>query len=216
MSAKRKPAAERDGHTEAKILAAARTVFMRGGTAGARMQEIAAAAGVNQALLHYYFRSKDRLAQAVFRDAAGRLFPVVVAVLGSDATIEEKVERFVHLYIDNIRANPFLPGYILSELHHHPDRIGGLSEAAGIDPAQLQRTMMGKLKKQIDSEVRAGRMRRISAEQLVVNLISLSVFPFAAKPLLHVALGIDDPKFEKFLNVRRRELPAFILAGLRP
>ena len=96
MSAKRKPAAERDGHTEAKILAAARTVFMRGGTAGARMQEIAAAAGVNQALLHYYFRSKDRLAQAVFRDAAGRLFPVVVAVVAG-RMVQVAVHQLIHV-----------------------------------------------------------------------------------------------------------------------
>lgn len=216
MGSKRKPAADRDGQTEAKILAAARNVFVREGTAGARMQEIAAEAGVNQALLHYYFRSKDGLAQAVFQDAAARLFPAVLALLASDATIEDKVERFVHLYIDNVRANPFLPGYILAELHHHPDRIDALREAAGIDPVYLQRVAIAGFKKQIDQYVRAGKMRRISPEQFVVNMMSLCVFPFAARPLLNVALGMDKSKFEKFLNVRRRELPAFILAGLRP
>jgi len=152
----------------------------------------------------------------VFRDAAARLFPAVLALLASNATIEEKVERFVHLYIDNVRANPFLPGYILAELHHHPDRIDALREAAGIDPVHLQRVAIAAFKKQIDQYVRAGKMRRISPEQFIVNMMSLCVFPFAARPLLNVALGMDESKFEKFLNVRRRELPAFILAGLRP
>src|SRR4026207_2069133 len=99
---RRKPAPRsRDQDTEQRILAAARTVFLRSGTAGARMQEIAAEAGVNQALLHYYFRSKDRLAEAVFQEAAGRLVPAVLGLLASDSTLEQKVEQVVHLYIDN-------------------------------------------------------------------------------------------------------------------
>src|SRR5918997_7044366 len=100
------PAHDRD--TEERILDAARAVFVRHGTAGARMQEIAQEAGVNQALLHYYFRSKDRLAEAVFRQVAGRLLPTVFEILGSDLSIEEKVERFVSLYIDTLSRSPFL------------------------------------------------------------------------------------------------------------
>src|SRR5512139_1959430 len=84
-----------DRETEQRILDAARTVFVRRGTAGARMQEIAAEAGVNQALLHYYFRSKERLASAVFQQVAARVFPVLLQVLGSDMTLDEKVERVV-------------------------------------------------------------------------------------------------------------------------
>lgn len=216
MSSKRITPRDKDGQTEAKILAAARKVFVREGTAGARMQEIAAEAGVNQALVHYYFRSKDRLAKAVFKEAASRLMPAVISLLGSEATIEEKVERFVHLYIDNVRRSPFLPGYILAELHHHPERIESLRDAAGIDPTVLGNVLVGKLGKQIKARVKEGTMRPISPEQFVVNLLSLSVFPFAARPMLNVALGFDDKKFETFLNARRKELPGFILAGLRP
>src|SRR3712207_6432967 len=108
-SRRQRPAAP-DGDTEQRILDAARAVFVRRGTAGARMQEIAEEAGVNQALLHYYFRSKDRLAEAVFRQVAGRLLPSVLELLGSDAPIEDKVERFVHLYLDAFVRSPFLPG----------------------------------------------------------------------------------------------------------
>src|SRR5688500_20073490 len=79
-----------DRETEQRILDAARAVFVRRGTAGARMQEIAAEAGVNQALLHYYFRSKERLSGAVFQHMAARLFPALIQTLGGDATIEEK------------------------------------------------------------------------------------------------------------------------------
>src|SRR5512138_3043144 len=106
-----KAKARRDGRTEQRILDAARTVFVRRGTAGARMQEIAAEAGVNQALLHYYFRSKERLASAVFQQVATRVFPVLLQVLGSEMTLDEKIERVVSLYIENLTPNPFLPVY---------------------------------------------------------------------------------------------------------
>src|SRR3954468_4682805 len=82
-----------DGDTERKILDAAHRVFLRSGTAGARTQEIAAEAGVNSALLHYYFRSKERLATAVFHRAAGELFPAVARILLSDVSLEDKIRQ---------------------------------------------------------------------------------------------------------------------------
>src|SRR5881296_1122592 len=92
----------RDGDTEHRILDAAHAVFLRRGSAGARMQEIAAEAGVNQALLHYYFRSKDRLSKAAFERAAGQFMPAVIQVLASDADLDTKVARIVELEIDHL------------------------------------------------------------------------------------------------------------------
>src|SRR6478736_10462542 len=94
---KSKPSASRDRDTEQRILDAAHVVFIRRGTAGARMQEIAEEAGVNQALLHYYFRSKERLAQAVFQQLASRLFPALIQTLASDLSLDEKIDRLVGL-----------------------------------------------------------------------------------------------------------------------
>ena len=210
-------AAAHEGDTEQRILDAARAVFVRRGTAGARMQEIAQEAGVNQALLHYYFRSKDRLAEAVFRQVAGRFLPTVLEVLGSDISIDEKVERFVTLYIDNLSRTPFLPGYILSELHHHPERAKQLfAAAAGVHPARFAAPILSKLASQIGARVQAGTMRPIAPQQFAVNLIALCVFPFAARPLLSVAFGLGEDAFTRFLEERRRELPVFFLNALRP
>jgi len=207
----------RDGDTERRILDAARVVFVRRGTAGARMQEIAQEAGVNQALLHYYFRSKDRLAEAVFRQVAGRLLPMVFEILGSDAEIEEKVERMVQLYLDSLARTPFLPGYILSELHHHPERATQLfTVAAGADPARFIAPILRKLGAQIAARVREGTMRPIAPEQLAINLISLCIFPFAARPFIQAAFGLDEPAFGRFIEQRKRELPTFFLNALRP
>lgn len=209
-------AADRDGDTEQRILEAARRVFVRRGTSGARMQEIAAEAGVNPALLHYYFRSKERLAEAVFREAAGRLVPAVLRLLGSDATLEEKIERFVQLYIDTVRQHPFLPGYLLAELHHHPERLTSLKEAMGLPAAEMAEALLQRLGGQLETMAAAGELRPIAPRQFIANLLALVIFPFAARPLLQVALSLDEAAFDRFLDERRAELPGFILNALRP
>ena len=208
---------DHDSETERRILQAARAVFVRRGTAGARMQEIAEEAGVNQALLHYYFRSKDGLAREVFREVAGRMVPSIVGVLGSSASIEQKVEQFVHLYIDTLRVHPFIPGYILAELHFHPERITALAaDIAGAHPASVMQAFLRRLRAQLDERVAIGTMRPIAPEQFLVNLIALCVFPFAARPLLRTVFAMDDAEFGRFLDERRAELPGFILNALRP
>jgi AcrR family transcriptional regulator len=207
----------RDGDTEQRILEAAHRVFVRGGTAGARTQEIAAEAGVNSALLHYYFRSKERLAAAVFRRAAGELFPAVTRVLVSDLPLDQKVREVIAIELDRLSRTPYLPAYIISELAYHPERIRELLAAlTGEQPGALGQTVLTTIRAQIRAEVRAGRLRPIGAEQFLVNLLSLCIFPFAAQPMLAALLGLDGDSFARFIRDRRRELPEFFMKALRP
>jgi AcrR family transcriptional regulator len=207
----------KDSDTENRILDAARTVFIRRGTSGARMQEIAEEAGVNQALLHYYFRSKERLSEAVFSEVAGRMFPAIIQILAGDDAIEKKVSSVVATYLDTMSRSPFLPGYLISELHHHPERVPQLLKGvAGIEVSTALKPVLEKLDRQISAEVKAGRMRRIPAQQFMANLISLCVFPFAAQPMLRAAFGLDEDGFAKFIATRRKELPQFIMNALTP
>jgi AcrR family transcriptional regulator len=208
---------ERDGDTEQRILDAAHAVFMRTGTAGARMQEIAREAGVNSALLHYYFRSKDRLAEAVFHRAAAQLFPAVVGVLASKRPLAEKVRTVVEIELDRLSRAPYLPAYIISELAHHPERITQfISAMTGSQPEALGRKLLRIVGGQIDQEVRAGRMGPTAPEQFFVNLLSLCIFPFAARPMISALMGLDDKAFARFIRERRDKLPEFFLNALRP
>lgn len=216
------PGRARDGDTEQRILEAAQKVFIRRGTAGARMQEIAEEAGVNQALLHYYFRTKDRLATAVFVEAAGRVLPAVLAIVASELPLDQKVERFVATYLDEIRQRPFLPAYIIAELHHHPERllgaVSGLPDAARpATPAAPPpfRIPLAMLQAQLDAGAAAGELRPMPALHFLVNALGLTIFPFLAQPLLRFAAGMDDAAFDRFLDERKRELPGFIMRGLR-
>jgi TetR/AcrR family transcriptional regulator len=214
---KKKTAPVPDGETEKRILDAAKAVFILRGTAGARMQEIAEEAGVNQALLHYYFRSKEKLSEAVFRDTAGRMFPALLQIVGGDLPLIEKIDRIVDTYLTTMAQTPFLPGYIISELHHHPERIPQLlGRVTGGDLSAITRPAFDKLEKQLTAEARAGRIRRMNVAQFFVNLLSLCVFPFAARPMLRAALGFDDDDFAKFIEQRRKELPIYIKAAIAP
>jgi TetR/AcrR family transcriptional regulator len=210
------PTFEHDGDTEQRILDAAHTVFLRRGTTGARMQEIADEAGVNKALLHYYFRSKDRLAEAVFQRVARRIFPPLLELIDSDASIEQKVERVVQWELDNISQSPLLPGYIISELHQNPERVRQFVTAmTGVVFETIAPQMIEKLRQQISEEVNAGTMRPISPEQFIVNLISLCIFPFALKPMIMMIFGFSQDDFDRFIQERRTEVVSFFLKAIR-
>lgn len=203
--------------TEAAILEAARRVFVRRGTAGARMQQIADEAGVNKALLHYYFDDKSTLSAAVFREAARSLFPRVLRVLGSEMSLEEKVERVVRIELDHLSRNPFLPGYILTELHSQPDRAEELiASLAGDTARSLVPEVLETLRSQLGARAREGTLRPIDPRQFVVNLISLCIFPFAAAPMLETMLGLDQRKFRRFIQRRKEILPTLFFRGLQP
>ena len=207
----------RDGDTERQILDAAHRVFLRNGTAGARTQEIAAEAGVNSALLHYYFRSKERLATAVFHRAASELVPVVAGILQSEASLEDKVRQVISVELERLSRTPYLPAYVISELAYHPERIHQLLGAlTGERPGALGQTVLTTIQAQIRAEVRGGRMRPIRAEQFLVNLLSLCIFPFAAQPMLAALLGLDGERFSRFIHERKRELPEFFMKALQP
>jgi TetR/AcrR family transcriptional regulator len=208
---------KRDKDTEQPILKGAHAVFLRRGTAGARMHEIAAEAGVNQALLHYYFRSKEQLAKAVFEWAASQLMPQVLRVLASSTSLEDKVKHVVELEIRHLSERPYLSGFVISEITHHPERAGELIAAAtGRSRENLWRTVVLTLQKQLRGEAAAGRIRPIKAEQFVVNLMSLCIFPFAGRPMIMAMFQLDDAGFSKFIESRRRELASFFLGALRP
>ena len=209
--------ARRDGDTEQRILDAAHAVFVRRGTAGTRMQEIAAEAGVNQALLHYYFRNKEQLARAAFERAAKGFMPAVVQVIASAGELEDKVRRVIDLELDHLSRAPYLPGYIIGEVTHHPERAAQLIGAVtGLTPQDLGPRVLGTLRRQIEARVTAGAMRPIAPESFVVNLMALCIFPFAVRPMVQAMLGMDDRRFGQFIARRHEDLPAFFLGALRP
>ncbi len=181
------------------------------------MQEIAEEAGVNKALLHYYFRNKARLGDAIFRRVAQGLFGRIGAVLGGSAGLDDKIRQVVALYIDQLAAAPYAPGYVIGEISQHPERAKQLLEAV----AQMRTQAIGEhfiaaLDRQLQTAAREGRIRTISVQQFLANLASLCVFPFAARPMLAAVLQLDDRAFDRFVSERKATLADFFLNALRP
>jgi AcrR family transcriptional regulator len=201
--------AKKDQTTEEKILVAAKKVFVRSGMAGARMQDIADEAGINKAMLHYYFRNKEKLFEVIFREAAARLFPKLNLVFESDLSLFEKIEKFTTEYIDVILENPYLPLFVLNEIHRDPEAF--LTHI-------WKRENMPRPEKfldQIEREIKKGNIRRISPLQLLLNLISLCIFPFMARPMFQMHLGVDDLQFRHLMQQRKTEVPRFIIDAIR-
>ena len=195
--------------TENRILDAARAVFMEHGFDGARMSVIATRAGINQSMLHYYFRSKGQLFDTVFRKAIGEALPPVIAVLKTDMPLMRKVAQFAYGYIDMIAANPHLPAFVLQELRRNPDALAD-------HVSQATRGVFDQFRRQVDETAERGEIRRIDAAHLLTNLLALCIFPFIARPMLQTAMGAAPAEFDRFLADRRREVTEFIRYALRP
>ena len=202
--------------TRERILDAAKAAFHERGTSGARMQEIADAAGINKALIHYYFNNKDTLAAAVFQRELRTLVQPVMLTMASDMPLDDKVRTVIGMYLDRLSALPQMPGYILAEMHFHPERLSKLmTSITEGDPQDMAARVFARLGTQIDEAVEAGRMAPLSPHQFMVNLVALCVFPFAARPLLSFVMGGPDV-FDTMIEQRRDSLTQFFLRGLRP
>ena len=199
---------ELDKSTEQVILRAARKVFTLRGFDGARMQQIADEAGINKALLHYYFRSKEKLFDAIFKDVMQLIIPGAVKVLLSDLSFSEKIYGFVEKYLDSLLANPDVPGFVLHELRLHPGRLLDNIKGMGVD--------FNLLVGQIRREIELKHIKPVEPEHFMINLVSLCMFPFLARPVIMGLTGFDQEKFNAFIAERKLEIPRLILQSIHP
>lgn len=198
----------KDENTEEQILDAAKNVFQTKGMDGARMQEIADKAGINKAMLHYYYRSKQQLFEAVFKNAFSLLAPQLNAILNDDSSIEDKVKNFSSNYISFIIKHPYLPNFIIQELNRNPEFILKLKDQKGFPNLE-------KFKKQVALEVKKGIIKPISAEQLFINILALNIFPFVAKPLIKAFANIDNEDYKQLMVNRKTEVANFIINSIK-
>jgi TetR/AcrR family transcriptional regulator len=192
--------------TEKKILDAAKKVFQRKGFDGSRMQEIADEAGINKALLHYYFRSKENLFETVFREAFNDLFRKIFSSIGSSLPLDEKVRYICNDYISFMQKNPYIPSFILNGIQRNPEKIAALLQSSPTPPTEI----LKKVKQSLED---AG-LNEIDHRQFIINIISLSIFPIIAKPLLKNILNLSEEEFDAFIETRKKELPEFILRSI--
>jgi TetR/AcrR family transcriptional regulator len=194
--------------TEELILEAAQAVFLEKGLAGARMQEIADRAGINKALLHYYFRSKEKLSALIIERAIGVILPRVMAVLDTDVELFDKIRLVVDTYLTFVSRNSFLPLFIVNEVNRNPQFFFRTV-------VEKERTHLDKFRRQVEEAVAQGRIHSISPAQLFMNVMSLVIFPFLGKPIIQVGLGLSDEEFKREMEHRRTEVADFVIRAIR-
>ncbi|MEO6168677.1 MAG: TetR/AcrR family transcriptional regulator [Chitinophagales bacterium] len=191
-------------NTEEKIKVAARKVFMRNGFSATRTRDIAEEAGINLALLNYYFRSKKKLFDLVMQEKIQKLFGIIAPVLNDTATtLETKIELIVSGYIDVLVENPDLPTFVLNELRKKNFEI-------------IQKIPLDKLITQ-SSFIQQLREKRadINPAHFLVNILGMTVFPFVAKPMLMMTGMVNEKSFNTLMNERKQLIPVWIKAILK-
>jgi TetR/AcrR family transcriptional regulator len=196
-------------NTEEKILEAAKAVFIEKGNDGTRMQEIADRAGINKSLLHYYYRSKEKLFGAVFKFAFAQFAPRIFSVINREDDFFSLIRSFVGVYIDIISKNPFIPLFILGEINKKNTGVFvNVIKSSGINPKMFR--------ERVRQEIENGNIREIDPNQLIINTIGLCVFPFIGRPLLQVILFDDNKKeFDHFLESRKKEVADFVINSIK-
>jgi TetR/AcrR family transcriptional regulator len=204
---------EQEKSTEEQIFDAAQTVFVKKGFEGARMEEIAKEAGINKALLHYYYRTKEKLFKAIFTRVFNHFVPRIITFIESDAPLFSKIEFFIGTYIDLIMQNPYIPNFIISELNRNPDNI---AEMLGNATGLVKDKAFKKFAELIHIEIKNGTIRPISPEHLIVNIIGLCIFPVISRPIIQgIIFENNKDDYKIFLESRKKEVTSFIINSIK-
>ena len=186
-----------DSSTEEKIKAAARKVFTKKGFSAARTRDIAEEAGINLALLNYYFRSKEKLFDLVMMENLQQFLLGLKGVLHNEkSSLTEKVSMIAGEYIDMLKANPDLPLFVLTEIRTNPAK---LADTMKIKTLLLESIFFKQL-----LEATKGKIHPM---HLLINIMGLTVFPFVAGPLLQNVGNMKTEDFHMLMEERKKLIP---------
>lgn len=191
--------------TEDKIKEAARKVFLEKGYGQTRTRDIADEAGINLALLNYYFRSKDKLFDIIMEESMQEMFSIIKNIINDETTsLSKKIDLAVERYTDLLLANPNLPIFVLSEMQANPTQL--INKAGASENMIIESLFIKQLQEQI-TKVKLN----ISPLHIFFNLISMSIFPIVAKPMLMSLYSeMTNEMHADFIDERRKLIPIWI------
>ncbi|MEZ4946915.1 MAG: TetR/AcrR family transcriptional regulator [Cyclobacteriaceae bacterium] len=198
--------------SEELILNAAVKVFTRKGYTGARMEEIAKEAGINRALLHYYFRDKETMFNIIFETKFKEFFTGMFGVFQSNASLTEKIRSIIDHEITVLSKHPDLARFVIMEIAQQPERLIQFGQKLGFNP----RMMLQNFQKEIQQNVQEGKIRPIDGRQLLMNIISICIYPFVAKPIIKTMMQMDENTFMDLMEKRKKEAYEFIINAITP
>ena len=190
--------------TEEKIKEAARKVFLKKGYAATRTRDIAEEAGINLALLNYYFRSKEKLFSHVMLEKMQQFFGALFSVINDPSTkLEIKIDLIVNNYIDMLLENPDLPLFVLSEIKADPGHLGNILPVEKLTPKV-------SFIKQLQE-----RRPDINPAHFLMNVLGMTVFPFIARPAFGAIGILNKNDFHTIIEERRKLVPIWVKASLK-
>jgi AcrR family transcriptional regulator len=194
-------------NTELKIVEAATSVFVHKGFDGARMQEIADRAGINKAMVHYYFRTKQKLFERVFES----VFEIVAARISSSLemseSIDELLDNITGIYFSVLAEKPYIPDFVIHELNRNPELIVHLIKTRGINKEKLSRVII--------SETETRNLKPFDPVQIIVNVLALTIFPFVASSIIKgFIFEGNTEEYDKFVKERRQHIIDFVKSAI--
>lgn len=200
-----------DKSMEFQILEAAEKLFLKQGYAKTSTGQIAKLAGCNQALVHYYYRTKDNLFEKVFEEKVGMIASNILNTGENISNMEERIAQLVSFHFNFLKQNPMLPQFVLNEISSNPDRLQSLVDRLKVYMIPVLTQLEAELKEEIEN----GTIRPIPATDLLITILSLNIMPFLVKPVLQRALNIPDGGFDEMLEQRQKEVIETVLSRLR-
>lgn len=188
---------QEEAHTQEKIKQKARILFFQKGLLNATTQEIADEAGVNRALIHYYFRSREQMLELILDETLMEKKDRVRSILSSQASFREKIARYIGAVIDMGLMYPYLENFIISETARNPEKIREFCAREKVKSSDL-------IREDLDAEIKKGAIMPISAEHFMVNLSAMCNYPLLAKSVLQTVHGMTDASYRKFLQERKQ------------
>lgn len=201
---------EQNTNTESTILRCAEEVFLERGFAGAKTTEIAKRAGVNHAMLHYYFRTKKNLFNVVFQDKLALLATSFSDSFSQKIPFFDKIRNAVETHFDFVQANPRLLIFLYTEVVNDTDR----KEIFVKNILPSAQVLLDELEKDIEEELSKGTIRDVKPVELLLNIVALNITTFLVTPFIEVVVGKEED-MKKLMQERRESNVEFILNGLR-
>lgn len=199
----------RDVSTEQKIKEAAKRVFQKKGFGLTRTRDIAKEAGINLALLNYYYRSKENLFEIVMQESIEEMFSYLEHIMNNkQTTLSEKIDAGVLRYIEGMFKNSNLPLFLFSELQANPQH---LFDSVKIPEGFIQETYMFK---QINEQINKEKLN-FTAIHFFINLVSMSIFPIIGQPFIKYVTKMDEKSFTDFIEQRKTLVPIWLKSMLK-
>lgn len=196
---------------EQQILETAEKLFLAKGFSAVSTVQIARECGCNQALVHYYYRTKDNLFNTIFEKKFRIFFDsILIKDQAKKLSFTEKIQSIIESHFDLLQANPHLPIMVLSELMRRPEQIDMLKSKLQTIPTQL----FAELSAEMEVEIQAGRIRRLNIIDLMMSMISLNIALFVSLPALGIILNLSDDQKKELIGHRREEHVSFVLNSI--